>query len=161
MSNSAHDLSEISYEGGHDHRNDRVVIAVSKWHSDITNTLFDGAVEVLVDAGLRPENILRYDVPGSFELPTAANMALHKFPKLNGVICLGCIIQGETRHFEFIADAVAKGVVDVSLKHNRPVIFGVLTPDTDDQAYARAGGALGNKGAEAAVALLEMIDLED
>lgn len=155
-----HDLSQITYNGNKSHQADRVVIAISKWNAEITEALFEGAVEVLTSVGVRPENILRYEVPGSFELPTAASIALGKHYNLDGVICLGCIIQGETRHFEFIAQAVANGVVRVSLDHNKPVIFGVLTPDTREQALARAGGDLGNKGAEAAVALLEMIDLE-
>ncbi|MEL6624229.1 MAG: 6,7-dimethyl-8-ribityllumazine synthase [Bacteroidota bacterium] len=156
----AHDLSEITYTGEGEHHTDRIVIVVSKWHDDITEPLFIGARDILVKQGVRPENILRYDVPGSFELPMGANIALSKYYNLDGVICLGCIIQGETRHFDFIADAVAHGVMRVSLDHNKPVIFGVLTPDTLEQAQDRAGGQHGNKGAEAAVALLEMIDLE-
>ncbi|MEZ4828065.1 MAG: 6,7-dimethyl-8-ribityllumazine synthase [Bacteroidia bacterium] len=161
MSDSkAHDLSSIQYHGGKNHGADRVVIAVSNWHKEITTALFQGAVTVLKETGVRPENILRYDVPGSFELPMAASIALAKHYNLDGVICLGCIIQGETRHFEFIAQAVANGITRVALDHNKPVIFGVLTPDTLEQAQERAGGSLGNKGAEAAVALLEMIDLE-
>ncbi|MCB0839558.1 MAG: 6,7-dimethyl-8-ribityllumazine synthase [Bacteroidetes bacterium] len=156
----AHDLSEIAYEGGESHQSDRVVIVVSKWNKDITEALYQGAISVLTEVGVRLENILRYDVPGSFELPTAASIALNKHYNLDGVICLGCIIQGETRHFEFIANAVANGIMQISLNHSKPVIFGVLTPDTHEQAKARAGGNLGNKGAEAAVALLEMIDLE-
>lgn len=156
----AHDLSGITYEGQGNHGADRVVIVVAKWNPTITEPLFQGAQQVLIDQGVTPENILRYDVPGSYELPFGAHLALNKHNNLDGVICLGCVIQGETRHFEFIAQAVAQGVVRVSLDHTRPVIFGVLTTDTQAQAEARAGGSLGNKGAEAAVALLEMIDLE-
>lgn len=155
-----HDLSDIVYTAGRAHHTDRVVIVVSKWNAEITEALYEGALAVLKDVGVRPENILRYEVPGSYELPAGANIALNKHYNLDGVICLGCIIQGETRHFEFIAQAVAQGLMQVGLNHNKPVIFGVLTPDTVEQAQARAGGALGNKGAEAAVALLEMIDLE-
>ena len=156
----AHSLAEIAYEGDGPHHTDRIVIVVSKWNREITEALYQGAVTVLTEVGVRLENILRYDVPGSFELPTAASIALNKHYNLDGVICLGCVIQGETRHFEFISQAVANGVMQVSLNHNKPVIFGVLTPDNMEQAKDRAGGSLGNKGAEAAVALLEMIDLE-
>ncbi len=160
MSEQAHDLSDITYHGEGDHQQDRVVIVVSKWNPAITEALYQGALDLLLAQGLRPENVLRYDVPGSFELPAGAEFALAKYPKLDGVICLGCLIQGETRHFEFIAQAVSQGVMRVGLDHRKPVIFGVLTTDTQAQAEARAGGDLGNKGAEAAVALLEMIDLQ-
>ncbi|MEM9985806.1 MAG: 6,7-dimethyl-8-ribityllumazine synthase [Bacteroidota bacterium] len=160
MSDQPHDLSAIRYDGDQDHQQDRVVIVVSKWNPEVTGALFQGAKQVLIQEGLRPENILRYDVPGSYELPMGAEMALSKYPKLDGVICLGCLVQGETRHFEFIAQAVAQGIMRVGIDHRKPVIFGVLTTDTQAQAQARAGGDLGNKGAEAAVALLEMIDLE-
>ncbi|GAB4402927.1 MAG: 6,7-dimethyl-8-ribityllumazine synthase [Bacteroidia bacterium] len=155
-----HDLSGLSYTQQKPHHTDRVVIVVSRWHSDITEALYQGALQLLKEVGVRAENILRYDVPGSFELPAGANIALNKHYNLDGVICLGCIVQGETRHFEFIAQAVTQGIMQVGLSHNKPVIFGVLTPDTVEQARERAGGSLGNKGSEAAVALLEMIDLE-
>ncbi|MEL6671982.1 MAG: 6,7-dimethyl-8-ribityllumazine synthase [Bacteroidota bacterium] len=158
---SGHDLSGIQYTASHDHTADRVVIVVSKWNPAVTESLFDGAVKTLLATGIRAENILRYNVPGSFELPSAANLALHQHGNLDGVICLGCLIQGETRHFDFIADAVAHGVMNVGLDHNKPVIFGVLTTNTQEQAEARAGGDFGNKGSEAAVALLEMIDLHN
>jgi 6,7-dimethyl-8-ribityllumazine synthase len=156
----AHDLSGMQYTGEGRHHSDRVVIVVSKWNPEVTEALYQGARQVLIDQEVRPENVLRYDVPGSFELPFGAHLALNKHSNLDGVICLGCLIQGETRHFEFIAQAVARGVIQVGLDHTRPVIFGVLTTDNQDQALARAGGDLGNKGAAAAVALLEMIDLE-
>ena len=156
----AHDLSDIQYRGDHAHHTDRIVIIVSRWNETITEALYQGALLILKEVGVRAENILRYNVPGSFELPAGANVALNKHHKLDGVICLGCVIQGETRHFEFISQAVADGIMKVGLTHNKPVIFGVLTPDTQEQAADRAGGRYGNKGAEAAVALLEMIDLE-
>lgn len=157
---AAHDLSEIRYTGEQSHQSDRIVIVVSKWNGHITEPLFDGAVAILSEVGVRPENILRYNVPGAFELPSGANIALNKHYNLDGVICLGCVIQGETRHFDFISEAVSHGIMRVGIDHNKPVIFGVLTPDTEEQALDRAGGKYGNKGAEAAVALLEMIDLE-
>ncbi|TAE55681.1 MAG: 6,7-dimethyl-8-ribityllumazine synthase [Bacteroidetes bacterium] len=157
---SGHDLSGIRYTGTNPHTADRVVIVVAKWNPEITEALYEGAVATLREAGVRAENILRYSVPGSFELPIGAELAFKRHFNLDGIICLGCVIQGETRHFEFISQAVAQGIMRVSLDHKKPVIFGVLTPDSQQQALDRAGGKYGNKGAEAAVALLEMVDLE-
>ena len=123
----------------------------------------DGAEEVLLKAGLSKGNIQRIEVPGSFELPMGAQTLLESSQaksRPQAVICIGCVIQGETRHFEFINQAVSQGVMQLGLKHHLPVIFGVLTPDTEQQALDRAGGKLGNKGCEAAVAALEMLDLK-
>ncbi len=156
---SAHDLSAITYSGKADHGTDRIAIVVSKWNTEITHKMYEGAKSVLREAGVYKDNILKLEVPGSYELPAAADMALTTKPGLDGVICIGCVIQGETRHFEFISQAVSQGIINVSLKHHKPVIFGVLTPDNMEQALDRAGGKFGNKGEEAAVAMLEMVDL--
>ncbi len=159
MSDSqGHDLSDIKYTAGGDHSQASVAIVVSKWNDSITEALYQGAFAVLQAAGVT--HIARYDVPGSYELPPAADMLLHHQPTLDGVIALGCVIQGETRHFDFICDAVAQGIMRVNTTYHKPVIFGVLTPDTQQQALDRAGGKYGNKGEEAAVALLEMLDLK-
>lgn len=155
-----HDLSGIAYTGGSDHSDDLVAIVVSKWNDKITNALYEGARETLLAAGVAEEAIVRMDVPGSYELPLAAQMAMESDEAIDAVIALGVVIQGETRHFEFICNSVANGIRQVSMDYNRPVIFGVLTPDTEQQALDRAGGKYGNKGAEAAVAGLEMIDLQ-
>lgn len=160
MSQPGHDLSHIRYEGGESHRDDMIAIVASKWNAEVTDALTDGAKQTLLTAGVPLKNVLIYRVPGSYELPTAAQFAIEGNPGLDAVICLGCVVQGETKHFDFINQAVAQGVKDVSLKYNLPVIFGVLTPDTLQQALDRAGGRLGNKGEEAAVAALEMIDLQ-
>ena len=101
---------------------------------------------------------MRLDVPGSYELTAGADLALRKLP-VDAVICLGCVIQGETRHFEFICQAVAQGLVDVTLKHGKPVIFGVLTTNDWQQALDRSGGRHGNKGVEAADTALQMAAL--
>jgi 6,7-dimethyl-8-ribityllumazine synthase len=154
-----HDLSGIQYTAGKDHSGDRIAIVVSKWNSEITEVLNQGALDILTHAGVRPENIRQYYVPGSYELPFGAQVALEKAHSPHGVICLGCVIQGETRHFDFISQAVSMGIMDVGLKYNKPVILGVLTPDNLQQAKDRAGGKFGNKGMEAAVALLDMLDL--
>lgn len=149
------------YAAGQDHGADKVAIIVSKWNPKITEALYQGAFAVLTEAGVDPQNISRYDVPGSFELPSGAAIAISSHRHLDGVICLGCIIQGETRHFEFIAQAVASGVMQLGLVSQKPVIFGVLTPDNQAQAEDRTGGAHGHKGEESAIALLEMIDLKN
>ena len=97
-------------------------------------------------------------VPGTFELPFGAQLMLDKLD-IDAVICIGCVIQGETKHFDFICSSVANGIQDVQIKFGKPVIFGVLTPDNMDQAKARAGGKYGNKGDEAAITAIKMIDL--
>ena len=156
MSAKGHDLSGIHYRGGKNHSGTKVAIVVSKWNTEITEALFQGAFSVLKEAGVKEINIKRMDVPGSFELPLAALKALESS---DAAICLGCVIQGETRHFEFISHAVADGIMRVGFKTGKPAIFGVLTTESQYQAEERAGGKLGNKGEEAAVAALEMIDL--
>ena len=137
-----------------------MAIVASKWNPEVLEALLEGAWRTLVAAGIPEKQVLVYRVPGSYELPTGAQFAVEGNPGIDAVICLGCVVQGETRHFEFINQAVAQGVKDVSLKYNLLVIFGVLTPDTNQQALDRAGGKYGNKGEEAAVAALEMIDLK-
>lgn len=137
----------------------RIGIVVSEWNSAITGALFDGAVQVLVKNGVSKDDILIIKVPGSFELTMGAQF-LCEDKSIDGVITLGCVIQGETRHFDFICDAVAHGITNVSLKYNKPVVFGVLTPNTLEQAEDRAGGKHGNKGDEAAVTVLKMIALK-
>lgn len=137
----------------------RIGIVVAEWNTAITGALFDGAVQTLVKNGVKKDDIIIIKVPGSFELTMGAQFMCED-KSIDGVITLGCVIQGETRHFDFICDAVAHGVTNVSLKYNKPVIFGVLTPNTLEQAQDRAGGKHGNKGDEAAVTVLKMIALQ-
>ncbi len=134
-------------------------IVVAEWNSGITGSLFDGAVNTLVQNGVKKDDIIIIKVPGSFELTMGAQF-LCEDKKIDAVITLGCVIQGETRHFDFICDAVAHGVTNVSIKYNKPVIFGVLTPNDQQQAEDRAGGKHGNKGVEAAVTALKMVALK-
>jgi len=135
-------------------------IVVAEWNSVITDALYQGAYESLVDHGALTQNIFTYSVPGSFELVSGADILL-KNRKLDAVICLGCVIQGETRHFDFICNAVANGIANVALKYSKPVIFGVLTTDNQQQADDRAGGKHGNKGVEAAVTAIKMAYLAE
>ncbi len=153
------DLSSIHYTPGFNISTYRLVIVTSEWNSEITKNLLKGSIETLTHLGVPEKNILQKYVPGSFELPLGAQFCLEKFNP-DAVICLGCIIQGETRHFEFVCQAVSQGIKDVSLKYNKPVIFGVLTDDNKQQSIDRSGGKLGNKGVEAAVTALKMIDLQ-
>lgn len=131
-------------------------IVVSEWNDEITGALLEGALETLKEQGAKKNNIAVHYVPGSFELPFGAQL-LAQNKKLDAVICLGCVIQGETRHFDFICDAVANGVCNVGLKYNKPVVFGVLTTNTVQQALDRAGGKHGNKGEEAAITAVKML----
>ncbi len=133
---------------------------VSEWNDRITDSLFKGAEECLLEHGITKENILMRHVPGSFELPLGAKWMLEN-TNVDAVICIGCIIQGETRHFDFIAQAVADGIMKVGLKFSKPVIFSVLTCNTMEQAEDRAGGKHGNKGVEGAASCLKMLALAD
>ncbi|MBL0049452.1 MAG: 6,7-dimethyl-8-ribityllumazine synthase [Bacteroidetes bacterium] len=137
----------------------RFGIVVSEWNTEITEALLDGCYQSLIEHGADSKNIVKKYVPGSFELTLGAQfLAAEK--NIDVVICLGCVIQGETRHFDFICDAVANGITHVSLKYNKPVIFGVLTPNTQKQAWERSGGKHGNKGVEAAVTAIKMVALQ-
>ncbi|MBQ7984318.1 MAG: 6,7-dimethyl-8-ribityllumazine synthase [Bacteroidales bacterium] len=133
-------------------------IVVSDWNDEITYKLLEGAVNTLIENGTDEKDILIEHVPGAYELPYGAK-ALYNRKKFDAIICLGCIIQGQTRHFDFIADAVANGIMKVSLDEDIPVIFGVLTTNNIEQARERSGGRLGNKGVEAAVTALKMADM--
>lgn len=131
-------------------------IVVSEWNAEITNALLKGALDTLVSAGAKEENIIIKTVPGTYELAYGAKHVI-EIHNTHAVICLGCVIQGETRHFDFICDATAHGIMQVSLDKGQPVIFGVLTTDNMEQAKDRSGGKHGNKGVEAAVTALKLL----
>ena len=133
----------------------RIAIVVAQWNQAITNKLYLGARETLIKHNVVAENIVKFNVPGSFELIYGASKA--QAQNFDVVIAIGCIIQGETRHFEFIGNAVTQGIKDLNLNGKSPVIFCVLTDDNIRQSQARSGGKLGNKGVEAAIAALRMI----
>lgn len=136
--------------------NKKFALIVSEWNSEITEALFHGAYDTLIKNGAVKENIIRKNVPGSFELSIAAQWMAQK-EDIDAVVCLGCVIQGDTKHFDFICQAVSYGLTEVALKYNKPVIFGVLTPNTQQQALDRAGGKHGNKGDEAAITAVKML----
>lgn len=136
----------------------RFGIVVSEWNTEITESLYEGAVQTLLAHGAEEAAITRINVPGSFELTAGAGMLAEK-GGYDAIICLGCVIQGETRHFDFICDAVANGLTQLTIKYNKTFVFGVLTPNTMQQALERAGGKHGNKGDEAAVTAIKMAAL--
>ncbi|HPD95873.1 MAG TPA: 6,7-dimethyl-8-ribityllumazine synthase [Tenuifilaceae bacterium] len=134
-------------------------IVVSDWHDTVTHKLLEGAYSTLLKHGVKEENILVKHVPGAFELTLGAQF-MGEYADLDGVICLGCVIQGETRHFDFICQSVTHGITELNLSYNIPFIFGVLTTENIEQAKERAGGKLGNKGVEAAVTAIKMAALQ-
>lgn len=136
----------------------RVVIVTSSWNGEITGNLKSGARAALEDCGIPSSQITDVTVPGAFELALGAQMALRD-GKADAVICLGCVIRGETSHFDYVCQACADGIQKVSLMSGKPVVFGVLTDDTIEQSRARSGGKHGNKGVEAAITAIEMIGL--
>ena len=144
-------------EGNTSKKNIKIGIVVSKWNSNITEQMLEGALAALRGNGVTEEDITVIKCPGSFEIPLTADYLLNK-TDVDGVIALGVVIRGGTPHFEYVCNAVTKGVIELNLKYQKPVAFGVLTTDDVKQAIDRAG-AKGNKGGEAALALLEMIDI--
>ncbi|GAB4398492.1 MAG: 6,7-dimethyl-8-ribityllumazine synthase [Microscillaceae bacterium] len=156
MASTQKNLSDYSRQNVGNIANKRFAIVVAEWNEKITDLLLKGAIKTLLQEGAREENIFVKLVPGSFELSLGAQW-MAQDSRIDAVICLGCIIKGETPHFDFIAQAVAQGITQVGLKYNKPVVFGVLTPLNEAQALARAGGEHGNKGDEAAATAIKML----
>lgn len=137
----------------------RFGIVVSEWNDTITEGLFNGAQEALLDCGAQAENIIRWNVPGSFELTYGAKRMLET-KDVDAVIAIGSVIKGETMHFDFVCQGVTQGIKDLNVLYDTPVIFCVLTDDTMQQSIDRSGGKHGNKGTEAAIAAIKMIALK-
>ncbi|THV60339.1 6,7-dimethyl-8-ribityllumazine synthase [Flagellimonas alvinocaridis] len=133
----------------------RFGIVVSEWNHEITEALYNGAHEALVDCGALPENVVRWNVPGSFELTYGCKKMITD-QKVDAVIAIGSVIRGETSHFDFVCSATAQGIKDLNIAYDVPVIFCVLTDNTLQQAQDRSGGKHGNKGTEAAIAAIQM-----
>ena len=157
MATANNNLSKYDVSRVPDGKNSRIALVVSEWNKEITEALFQGAKNTLMDHNVLDKNIVRIDVPGSFELIYGANSAQRM--DFDAIIAIGCIIQGETRHFEFISNAVAQGIKDLNLNGKAPVVFCVLTDETIEQSRARSGGDKGNKGVEAAFTALRMTSL--
>jgi 6,7-dimethyl-8-ribityllumazine synthase len=160
MATALTNLSEYNISPLDATNNHSIAIVVSEWNKSITDTLLNGAVETLIEIGIHKKNIHVKHVPGSFELALGAQYFLQKHILIDAVICLGSVIKGETPHFDFVCQAVAQGIKDVNLKFNKPVVFGVLTDNTMQQAIDRSGGKHGNKGVEAAVTAIKMMKLK-
>lgn len=137
----------------------KIAIVVAEWNDFVTFNLRDGAVEVLEKEGVKKENIKVYDVPGAFEL-SFATMQLCKSNRYDAVIAIGCVIRGETSHFDYVCSGVTQGIKDCNTLTDTPAIFCVLTDNNKEQSIARSGGDLGNKGIEAGVTALKMIDFK-
>lgn len=156
---STTNLSAYDPETVPDARKMRFGIVVADWNHEVTNALLDSATTTLKMHGATEKNIVVRHVPGSFELTLGAQF-LAEYDDLDAVICLGCIIQGETPHFNYLCQGVTQGITQLNLEYNIPFIFGVLTTLDLDQALERAGGRLGNKGAEAAITAIKMAALQ-
>jgi 6,7-dimethyl-8-ribityllumazine synthase len=158
MATAGKDLSIYDAAGVPSGAGLRLGLVVSAWNPDITAALRDGAVETLLRHGVALKLMTEETVPGSFELPLGAQTLLaHK--EVDGVLCIGSVVRGETPHFDYVCQAVSHGIMNLNIKYGKPVIFCVLTDNTMEQARDRSGGKHGNKGVECAVALLQMCDL--
>lgn len=160
MASALKNLSSYKPEDIPDCKGKTLGIVVSDWNQDITHALYKACFETLEKHGVIPSDIHTIQVPGSFELTSGAKI-LASTKKVDAVICLGCVIKGETSHNEYINQAVATGLTTLSVMSGKPFIFGLLTPNDHQQAKDRAGGKHGNKGVEAAVTALRMIVLKD
>ena len=152
-------LSAYDAENIPDARDLKFGIAVADWNADITSALLDGALKTLRKHGVSKDNIIIKHVPGSFELTLGAQF-LAEYEDPDAVICLGCVIQGETPHFTYICQGVTQGITQLNIDYNIPFIFGVLTTNTKQQAKERSGGKHGNKGDEAAISAIRMAVLQ-
>ncbi len=159
MSSALKNLSEYDEDNMPSVEKMKFGIIVSEWNKEITHKLFEGCYDTLIKHGAAEEDIFSIQVPGTFELPAGAKI-LGKKEILNAVICIGCVIKGETSHNEYINQSVAQGLVNMSIMTGVPHIFGVLTPNDEQQAKDRAGGKYGNKGVEAASTAIRMAHLE-
>jgi len=159
MASSLKNLSSYDPSGMPDASGMKFGIVVSEWNIEITRSLLEGALKTLLLHGAKEKNIEVRWVPGSFEL-TLGGQFFAEYRDVDAVLCLGCVIQGETRHFDFICQAVSYGITDLNLNNNIPFIFGVLTTENQQQAIDRSGGKHGNKGDEAAVSAIKMAALQ-
>lgn len=136
----------------------KIGVVTARFNSEVTDLLEKGARQVLEGAGIKGKNLIMISVPGAFEVPLAAKLLFEK-KKVDGVVALGAVIRGDTTHYDYVCMAVERGCSQLALEYKKPVGFGILTTENDEQAMARAGGAHGNKGADAAHVVLEMCNL--
>ena len=157
MATINNNLSDFNKDSLPDSSDMKIGIVVSKWNNKITDGLFNGAFTTLIESGVSENNIEKIEVPGSFELIFGAKILSSK--DIDAIICLGSVIQGETKHFDYVCQAVSNGIKDLNITLNIPVVFGVLTDNTMEQALNRSGGKHGNKGIESAVTAIKMAHL--
>ena len=157
MATRNNNLSDFDKKSLPDSSKMKFGIVVSKWNDKITDNLFNGSYTTLIESGVLKNNIVKLEVPGSFELIFGAKILSRK--EVDAIICLGSIIQGETKHFDYVCQAVSNGIKDLNINLDIPVIFGVLTDNTMLQAVNRSGGKHGNKGIEAAITAIKMVNL--
>lgn len=159
MATEGKNLSSYDKSRVPDAREFRFGIVVSEWNEKITEGLFQGAFDALRENGVLSENIVRWNVPGSFELVYGCKKMQESYDMLDAVIAIGSVIEGETKHFDFVCQGVTQGIKDLNLQHDIPVIFCVLTDQNMQQAVDRSGGRHGNKGAEAGITAIKMAQL--
>ena len=159
MATSLKNLSDYNITSIADAKDMKFGIVVAEWNTEITEALFEGAYNTLIKHGVKKDNIIKKYVPGTFERTLGAQL-IEKNTDVDAVIVLGCVIQGETRHFDFICQGIAYGITELNITLNKPVIFGVLTTDNQQQAIDRSGGKHGNKGDEAAYTAIKMVSLK-
>ena len=159
MATALRNLSEYDKDFVPNGADFKVGIVVSEWNDSITMNLLKGAKDALLENGVNEKNILIRFVPGAFELPLGAQF-MCEFTDVDGVIAIGVVIQGETKHFDFVCDAATQGIKDVNLEFNTPVAFRLLTDNNIQQSIDRSGGKHGNKGIECAIACMKMIAMK-
>lgn len=157
MATAFHNLSDYDLQSVPNAEEMKFGIVVSEWNTTITGALLEGAVNTLQKHGARPENILVKTVPGSFELTFGASQMMEN-SNVDGIIILGCVIKGDTPHFDYVCMGVTQGITHLNATSDIPVIYGLLTTNTMEQAEDRCGGKLGNKGDECAITAIKMID---
>ena len=159
MATKGNNLSEYDKNTIPNAKDFRFGIVVSEWNEEITQGLFQGAFDAWIENGVQKENIVRWNVPGSSELIYGCKKMQESFEMLDAIVAVGNVIQGETKHFDFVCDGVTQGIKDLNVQTDIPVIFCVLTDNNIEQSRARSGGEHGNKGTEAAIAAIKMAQL--
>jgi 6,7-dimethyl-8-ribityllumazine synthase len=159
MATQGKNLSEYDKSQMPEAKNFRFGLVVAEWNENITEGLFKGAFETLKENGVINENIVRWDVPGSFELIYGCKKMQQSYDMLDAIIAIGSVVEGETKHFDFVCQGVTQGIKDLNIQNDIPVIFCVLTDQNMQQAIDRSGGKFGNKGSEAAVTAIKMAQL--
>lgn len=157
MATVNHNLSQYDKTSIPNAKNFRFGIVVSEWNDKITSGLLKGAIDALVECGVEETNIIKWDVPGSFELIYGCKKMIEQ--TVDAVIAIGCVIQGETKHFDFVCNGVTQGITTLNITSDTPVVFCVLTDNTMQQSIDRSGGIHGNKGTEAAITAIKMAEL--